>query len=323
MLHEDERYMRRALQIAALGAGRTAPNPMVGAVVVCDGRIIGEGYHVRCGGPHAEVNALAAVSEADRALLPKATLYVSLEPCCHYGKTPPCSELIIRHGVHRVVVGCEDPFPKVSGGGIEQLRAAGIEVTVGVLEEACKHLNRKFITYHTLRRPYVTLKWAVSSDGYLDRWRERFEDAPAAKLSSERSQQFVHRLRSEAQAIVVGHRTLQLDRPRLNVRAWCGANPSPVVLGCVGEDELPAGWQAYDDTQTLLQELWRQGMQSVLVEGGRQTLQTFIDEGLWDEAYEERSAVELGSGVPAPKMPVGVRVSVEQHFGSAFTHWEK
>ena len=150
--------MRRALQIAALGAGRTAPNPMVGAVVVCDGRIIGEGYHVRCGGPHAEVNALAAVSEADRALLPKATLYVSLEPCCHYGKTPPCSELIIRQGVRRVVVGCEDPFPKVSGGGIEQLRAAGIEVTVGVLEEACKHLNRKFITYHTLRRPYVTLK---------------------------------------------------------------------------------------------------------------------------------------------------------------------
>ena len=320
----DERYMRRCLHLASCGEQGAPPNPMVGAVIVYKDRIIGEGYHIHCGEAHAEVNAVHSVKKEDRAPLPESTIYVSLEPCAHYGKTPPCAELLVRTGFRRVVIGCLDPFSRVSGRGVEILRNAGIEVCGGVLEEECRKLNRRFITYHEKGRPYITLKWAVSNDGYLDRWREPEDDgsiAAPAKLSTPETQVNVHHMRAVHQAILVGHRTLLLDRPQLNVRHWAGRDPLKVVLGHIAEEELPAGWQAYADIDTLIVALHKQGVKSLLAEGGAKTLQAFIDAGLWDEAQEEQSAVVLGSGVPAPKMPRGVEKVIEKRWGVPFTHW--
>lgn len=319
---DDEKWMRRCLQLARNGRVGAPPNPMVGAVIVAAGRIIGEGYHARCGKAHAEVNAINAVRPADRHLLPEATIYVSLEPCAHYGRTPPCAELIVRTGIGRVVVGCVDPFARVSGRGIDILRRAGISVTVGVLEEECRRLNRRFITCQTAHRPFITLKWAVSADGFLDAWRTPDDDQAPALLSTAESLIRVHRLRAEHQAILVGHATLRLDHPALTVRHWAGPQPRRLVLGTVDEDELPAGFTAYADIDTLLDALTADGVQSLLVEGGGHTLQSFIDRGLWDEAYEELSPVVLGSGVPGPRMPVGVVRHVERHFGAVITHWQ-
>ncbi|MBR1733546.1 MAG: bifunctional diaminohydroxyphosphoribosylaminopyrimidine deaminase/5-amino-6-(5-phosphoribosylamino)uracil reductase RibD [Alloprevotella sp.] len=320
---DDERYMRRCLQLARRGEYGAPPNPMVGAVIVCQGRILGEGYHTRCGEAHAEVNAINGVREKDLPLLRESTLYVSLEPCSHQGKTPRCAELILRTGIPRVVVGCEDPFARVQGRGIRRLRDGGVEVSVGILREECRALNRRFITFHENRRPYITLKWAVSRDGFIDRWREDNAEGtlPPATLSTAYTQISVHHLRARHQAILVGHSTLRLDRPRLTLRRWAGHEPLKVVLGRVAEGELPAGWQAYADIETLIGSLHRQGIQSLLVEGGAQTLQSFIDAGLWDEAQEELSAAVLGSGVPAPKMPVGAERTMETRWGVAFTHW--
>lgn len=313
--------MRRCLQLARQGATGAPPNPMVGALIVCDGRIIGEGYHAKCGQAHAEVNAINSVRAEDRPLLGRSTLYVSLEPCSHYGRTPPCAKLIIDRHIPRVVVGCEDPFAKVHGRGIQMLREAGVEVIVGVLEKECRQLNRKFIVFHTHRRPYIFLKWACSRDGFIDRWREESEAGQPCALSTPRTQMLIHHLRASCQAILVGHSTLTLDRPSLTVRAWYGNNPLPVVLGRVGEDELPSGWQCFADIDTMLDSLHRQNVQSLLVEGGAKTLQTFIDRGLWDEAQEEHAAKVLGSGVPAPRMPRGVECTTDIRFGVPFSHW--
>lgn len=312
--------MRRCLELAQHGQMHAAPNPMVGAVIVAEGRIIGEGYHAKCGEAHAEVNAIRSVKPADRALLTASTLYVSLEPCSHYGRTPPCAALIVRTKIPRVVVGCIDPFARVQGRGVAMLREAGIEVTVGVLEEECRRLNRRFITAQTLHRPYVTLKWARSADGFIDRWRESDAEKPAL-LSSVWSLQHVHRLRALNQAILVGHHTLNLDHPHLTVRHWVGSDPLRVVLGRVADGELPAGFLAFADVNTALAELYKMGVQSLLVEGGQQTLQSFIDMGLWDEAFAEVSPTELGSGVPEPRMPVGARLSVEQAWGRTILHY--
>ena len=341
----DEHYMRRCLQLARQGENGAAPNPMVGAVIVCQGRIIGEGYHVHCGQAHAEVNAINSVRPEDRPLLQEATIYVSLEPCSHYGRTPPCAKLIVDRHIPRVVVGCEDPFAKVHGRGIQMLCDAGVEVTVGVLEEECRALNKKFITFHTHHRPYITLKWARSKDGFLDRWREPLLDTGNAAslstqpteggteestseaaqqpaiLSTSLTQMAVHHQRARHQAILVGHSTLHLDRPSLTVRAWDGADPLPVVLGRVAEGELPRGWQCFADIDLMLEALFRQNVQSLLVEGGARTLQSFIDAGLWDEAWEELSATMLQSGVPAPRMPYGVELEIVQKFGVPFSHW--
>ncbi len=316
---KDEKWMRRCLQLARCGCEGAAPNPMVGAVIVYGDRIIGEGYHVRCGQAHAEVNAVNAVRAADRALLKESTVYVSLEPCAHYGRTPPCAELIVRTGIPRVVVGCIDPFSRVSGRGIDILRAAGVKVKVGVLEKECRELNRRFIVCQTLGRPYITLKWASSADGFMDGWREN--GGQPARLSTSRSLLRVHHLRAGHQAILVGHNTLRLDRPQLTVRHWAGTDPLRIVLGAVAEDELPAGFRAYADIDTMLVGLFRDGVQSLLVEGGRQTLQSFIDRGLWDEAFEELSEVVLGSGVPVPRMPVGVSREVSYAFGVPVCRW--
>jgi diaminohydroxyphosphoribosylaminopyrimidine deaminase/5-amino-6-(5-phosphoribosylamino)uracil reductase len=222
--------MARCLQLARHGEFTTAPNPMVGAVIVHDGRIIGEGWHRQCGGPHAEVNAVRSVRPEDEGLLREATIYVSLEPCSHWGKTPPCAELLVEKGFRRVVVGCLDPNEKVAGRGIRRLREAGAEVVVGVLERECWWLNRKFMTFHTLNRPYITLKWAQSADGFIDRHRESRSDGEPVHFSSQWTQTLVHRLRATHQAILVGRRTWELDQPSLTTRLWPGRNPERVVL---------------------------------------------------------------------------------------------
>lgn len=316
----DEQYMRRCIELAQNGRMHAAPNPMVGAVIVHHDRIIGEGFHTCCGKAHAEVNAINSVKPEDRPLLKDSTIYVSLEPCAHYGRTPPCALLIVKTGIPRCVIGCIDPFSKVQGRGIEILREAGVKVKVGVLEKECQALNVRFMTAQTLHRPYITLKWARSADGFIDRWRDSAEEEPA-RLSTPYSLLRVHRLRAEHQAILVGHSTLTKDRPSLTVRHWSGGNPLRIVLGRVGEDELPAGFLAYADIPTMLEDLYARGIQSLLVEGGQQTLQSFIDEGLWNEAWVETAGFELGSGVPEPRMPVGVRLSTEIAFGATIWHY--
>lgn len=320
-LHEEnEKWMRRCIHLAMNGAQNAAPNPMVGAVIVHEGKILGEGYHICCGKAHAEVNAINSVKPAERHLLKESTIYVSLEPCAHYGRTPPCAELIVRTDIPRVVIGCKDPFAKVAGRGIDILRRAGIEVTVGVLEQECLRLNRTFITAQTKGRPFITLKWACSADGFIGAWND---DAPApVAISTPLSLLRVHHLRTTHQAILVGHRTLLSDSPSLTVRHWVGRQPLRIVLGRVAEGELPAGFEAFADIDTMLASLHRRGIQSLLVEGGQQTLQSFIDLGLWDEAWEEVSDKPLGEGIPVPKMPVGVTRRCERAFGVSLTHWE-
>ena len=303
----DELYMRRCLQLARCGEAGAAPNPMVGAVVVCDGRIIGEGYHRRCGGPHAEVNAIGSVRRPE--LLPRSTMYVSLEPCAHYGKTPPCADLIVAKRIPRVVVGCRDSFSQVDGRGIERLRQAGVEVRVGVLEEECRRLNRRFFTFHERRRPWVTLKWAQTADGFIDRRRTPAE-APLC-ISTPLTQTLVHRLRAQRQAILVGTETALLDNPSLTLRLWPGPQPLRLVIDRRGR--LPRSLRLFDEvapthvytTESLPQimaDLYGRGIQSLLVEGGRRLLQSFIDEGLWDEARVETAPFRLGDGVPAPEL---------------------
>lgn len=320
----DEIYMRRCLQLAANGRKNARPNPMVGAVIVCNGRIIGEGYHVRCGEGHAEVNAIASVKDA--ALLRESTIYVSLEPCSHYGKTPPCADFIIEKGLRRVVVGCVDPFAKVSGRGIQKLRDAGIEVKVGVLEDECMKLNKRFMTFHSKHRPFITLKWAQSADGFID----TPDDKPRAMISDSYTSIWGHKRRAEHQAIIVGRRTALLDNPSLTTRNWCGDNPVRVVIDRCGT--LPDSLHIFDSLVStlvfssseasrkivrdnveeifidfncdiipqILEKLYERGIQTLLVEGGRQLLQSFIDDGLWDEAYVETGDIVLNEGVNAP-----------------------
>ena len=237
---EDEIYMRRCLQLAQNGKQLAKPNPMVGAVIVSHGRIIGEGYHVRCGEGHAEVNAFAHVRPEDEPLLGDATLYVSLEPCSHHGKTPPCADLIVRKGVRRCVIGCVDPFAKVHGRGIQRLREAGIAVTVGVLEAECRALNRRFITCNTEHRPYLILKWAQTQNGIIS-------DASGQplSLSTPVTRRLVHQLRAECDAILVGHTTFSTDHPQLNTRHWSGASPQRIVLSrtLAAQNATLPGWR--------------------------------------------------------------------------------
>ena len=281
----DKCYMRRCLQLAENGLLTTRPNPMVGAVIVAGGRIIGEGYHVRCGEAHAEVNAFAAVSKSDEWLLPQATVYVSLEPCAHYGRTPPCADLIVSKGVRRVVVGCVDPFARVQGRGVGKLREAGIDVTVGVLEEECRWLNRRFFTFHQLHRPYIILKWAQTADGFLD------GHGAAVTISTPLTKMLVHKLRSESDAIVVGRVTEEREHPRLDVRHWSGRSPVKIVMS------------SSHGIDAIIGECVERNLQSLLVEGGRQTLMSFIEAGLWDEIRMEHGQIITKGGTPAPGVP--------------------
>ena len=235
--------MSRCIQLARNGFYGAAPNPMVGAVIVHDGKIIGEGYHVRCGGPHAEVNAVRSVRNPE--LLKESTIYVSLEPCSHYGKTPPCADLIVEKGIPRVVVGCMDPFAKVAGRGIRKLQEAGIEVTVGVLEAECLALNRRFITFHTHHRPYITLKWAESADGFMDSLRTDYEKEKPYAFSTPYTRMLVHRCRAEHQAILVGRQTALADNPSLNLRMWPGKSPLRLVMDRRGD--LPGHLALFND----------------------------------------------------------------------------
>lgn len=302
----DERMMRRCIQLARCGRENAKPNPMVGAVIVACGRIIGEGYHVRCGEGHAEVNAFASVRAEDEPLLPQATLYVSLEPCSHYGKTPPCADLIVRKGVARVVVGCVDPFAEVSGRGIKRITEAGIEVTVGVLEKECRELNRRFITYHARRRPYIILKWAQSADGFID---SHFQPA---LFSTPFTQMLSHKLRAENDAILVGRVTDERDHPQLNVRHWHGQNPLRLVLSHT--TTLPQ----------LMQNLYERKIQSLIVEGGAKTHQSFIDAGLWDKIRIETAPVTVGAGTAAASLPNNaVAVNEQSYDGNSIIVYQK
>jgi len=338
---EDEKFMARCIQLALNGRKNAQPNPMVGAVIVHDGKIIGEGYHRKCGEAHAEVNAINSVKDPD--LLKDSTIYVSLEPCAHYGKTPPCADLIISKRLKRVVVGCTDPFAKVNGLGIRKIKEAGIDVTVGVLEKECKHLNRVFFTFHSQHRPFVVLKWAQSPDGFIAGKNQK------TIISTSYTQMLAHKRRTECQAIIVGTNTANIDNPKLDARKWHGNNPVRVVID--KEKKLSHDLHLFDGSVTtivfadnssndvnskananessaslatktntaepvkyiyidfkqniipqILDHLYLLGIQSLLVEGGAQLLQSFIDYGVWDEAYVEIGGNNIIEGVEAPNM---------------------
>ena len=287
---DDEKFMRRCIQLALNGRQNAKPNPMVGAVIVsADGRIIGEGYHVRCGEGHAEVNAFASVSQNDEALLKEATMYVSLEPCSHYGKTPPCADLIIRKGVRRVVVGCIDEFAEVQGRGIKKLQDAGIAVEVGVLEKECKELNRRFFTFHREKRPYIILKWAQTANGFID------DQYKPVQISNDFTKMLSHKLRAEEDTILVGRVTNERDHPQLTVRDWHGQNPKRLVI---------------DHAHPLnLESLHAHNIQSLIVEGGAETLRSFLVQNLWDEIrVETNTTMTVSGGTRAPQIPANVEV---------------
>jgi diaminohydroxyphosphoribosylaminopyrimidine deaminase/5-amino-6-(5-phosphoribosylamino)uracil reductase len=326
----DEQYMRRCLQLARCAAGSTSPNPVVGAVIVCDGRIIGEGYHIRAGEPHAEVNAVRSVKPADRHLLPQSTIYVTLEPCSHYGKTPPCCDMIIKEGIKRVVIGVTDNNECVNGAGIARMKKAGIEVVVGLMENECVAINSPFFTYNRLARPFVTLKWAQTADGFIDVMRD---GGTPLCISTPVSQVAVHKLRAEHDAILVGTRTALLDNPSLNLRHWTGRAPLRLVIDRKGV--LPASLNLFDGSlptfvytenfvvgkfsknieqiildfssdvpAQILSHLHSLKIQSLLVEGGAQLLQSFINASLWDCArVEVNKSFVVGGGVSAPVIP--------------------
>ena len=337
----DEKYMRRALQPARQGAGHTSPNPMVGAVIVDpDGAIIGEGWHRKCGEGHAEVNAVASISDPD---LPKdSTIYVTLEPCSHYGKTPPCARLLIERGFPRVVVGCLDPFVKVAGRGVAMLREAGIEVVVGVLEQECRALNRRFMTAHTTGRPWVQLKWAQTADGYIALPPDAGENP--LHMSTPVTMRLMHRQRALCDAIVVGANTARIDNPSLTTRYWPGNSPLRVILSHdlsipdnlnLLTDGLPTvvynsmknetvGNVEYvklniDTPKAWLEDLYCRKVTSVMVEGGTQVLQSLINAGTWDEARVEVSPRKVGQGIAAPSID-GYRVARYLIDGNAITY---
>lgn len=306
-------YMQRAIYLASLADEyRVQMNPKVGAVLVYKDRIIGEGYHQEAGKPHAEVNCLESVSPQDQIHIPESTMYVTLEPCAHEGKTPSCAKRLVAERVPRVVMGTLDPFPSVAGRGAQILRDAGIEVEVGMLEEECKELAKVFMVNQLERRPFITLKWAESADGFIDHKREYSK--PAAQISTPFIQILTHRMRGAHMGIMVGKGTIIADRPQLNNRLW-PLLPSPKVyvldrsaetLSYVKERK---GWQLIDDStdlKALFEQIYREGINSVLVEGGATLLTALIEAGLWDELRREISPIQLTEGVPAPKLPPSV-----------------
>lgn len=319
--------MRRCIQLAKNGLGTTYPNPMVGSVVVFDSKIIGEGWHEQAGKPHAEVNAIASVN--DNSLLRRSTIYVNLEPCSHFGKTPPCANLIIEKGIPNVVIGTTDPHIKVAGEGIAKLRAAGCQVEVGILEPECQKLNKRFFTFHQKKRPFVILKWAQTTDGFIAPG-ERPKKEPVW-ITNEFSRLRVHKMRSEEQAILVGTNTVLSDNPHLTTRAWQGNSPMRIVLdrdlkiqqdahvydGSTptivltenpGFDTPNVRFGTLDFSRELASQicdtLYNHGLQSVIIEGGTKTLQTFLDAGLWDEAFVFVGPGTFNTGVTAPVLTI-------------------
>jgi diaminohydroxyphosphoribosylaminopyrimidine deaminase / 5-amino-6-(5-phosphoribosylamino)uracil reductase len=320
-----KKYMRRCLEIAGLGAGQVAPNPMVGCVIVHNDRIIGEGYHAQYGGPHAEVNAIRSVKR--RELLTESTLYVNLEPCAHHGKTPPCADLIVEQKIPRVIIGTSDPFSEVSGKGIEILQRGGVQVEVEILNEDCRWLNRRFFTFHEKKRPYIILKWAQTLDGYIDLIRDAGQSAQPNWISNSLARTLVHKTRTEEASILVGTNTVLKDNPSLTARDWAGQSPVRLVID--RENRLPKHLNVFDGSvRTLifthlqvnqltgpeccridferevpgqiLKELYERRILSVIIEGGAFTLQQFIDTGLWDEAHIYSGSKMFFGGIKAP-----------------------
>lgn len=307
-----EKYINRCIQIAKNGLGTTAPNPMVGSVIVFRKRIIGEGYTSPFGGPHAEVNAIQSV--IDKSLLKEATLYVTLEPCSHFGKTPPCSDLIINHNIPNVVIGTTDTHSKVAGNGIKKLIEAGCHVTVGILEAACQEHHKRFFTFHNKKRPYIILKWAETADGFIAP-KKRDEQKPVW-ITNEFSRQLVHKWRTEEQAILIGTNTALADNPSLTVRDWTGKNPTRFVIDI--QQKLPDDLVVFNNEAETIRItesdinfkkplafqiakfLHKKNIQSIIIEGGAQTLQTFIDENIWDEARIFTGQTTFTEGTKAP-----------------------
>ena len=345
--------MYRCLQLAQAGAGHVAPNPMVGAVLVYNNRIIGEGCHREYGMSHAEVNCIASVQKEDLRLVSKSVMYVSLEPCAHYGKTPPCVDLIIQHLIPKVVIGCRDPFPEVNGKGIEKLLAAGVTVTTGILEKECRQLNKRFFTFHTHRAPYIILKWAQSNDGAI-----AAPGGSAVQISNAYSSRLVHRWRSEESAILVGTRTAMLDDPALTTRLWPGKNPIRLVID--RELKLPASLRLFDETaptvifnelrntismdgsnvfagggnwycqlkqdagilQQVMNALYHLRIQSVLVEGGTKLLQSFMNESRWNEArIITNETLRIPGGIKAPQLAQAQIIMEEHLFSDRIEHY--
>ena len=294
--NKDIMYMHRCLQLAEYGRYGAKPNPMVGAMIVAGDRIIGEGYHERCGQGHAEVNAFASVSPSDEKLLPAATMYVSLEPCAHYGKTPPCARLIIEKGIKNVVVGCVDSFSKVSGKGIAMMREAGINVKVGILAEKCRWLNRRFFTFNERKRPYITLKWAQTVNGFID------NEGTSLSISTTFTRQLVHKLRAENDAILVGRTTYLRDHPKLDVRHWTGESPYSYILSHC------------NTIDNIINDCYENNRQSLLVEGGLATLNSFIDADLWDEIRVETAPFTVANGTEAPRIPSSASLNDKVEF---------
>lgn len=325
-MHQHNKYLRRCIQLAQLGAGYVSPNPMVGAVIVHNDIIIGEGYHQKYGKAHAEVNAINSVLiKYDNAveLLKASTIYVSLEPCAHYGKTPPCADLIIKHQIPTVVIGCRDPFSQVNGRGIEQLQQAGVNVVTGVSEQECLDLNKRFFTRVLRQRPYIILKWAQTQDGFFAR-----DDSSQFWITGPESRKLVHKWRSVEDAVLVGKKTAKIDNPQLNVREWQGRTPKRVVID--RKLELSHDLHLFDQSvetlvfnevktdlqdnikyisledfdnfvpQYILFQLYLQDIQSVIIEGGANTLNAFIEAGLWDEARIFTGNAILTKGIKAP-----------------------
>lgn len=321
----DKKFMQRCIELAKCGFGTASPNPMVGAVITHNDRIIGEGWHKKCGEPHAEVNAVNSVK--DKSLLCESTIYVSLEPCAHVGRTPACADMLIREGFKNVVIGSIDPFAKVAGKGIEKLQKAGVNVKLGVLKEECDWLNRRFFTYHTQQRPYIILKWAQTADGYIDNCRDEINQQPLL-ISNDYFSTINHKWRSTEDAILVGKNTVILDNPQLTTRRWTGRNP---VRICLDRNlTLPLQCKIFDSQAKtiiinskreeivgnlhyhkidykkelvgqLLRVLYEEEIQSVIVEGGKQTIESFISCGSWDEAHVFESEQVIGNGVHAPE----------------------
>lgn len=319
--------MQRCIQLAKNGMGTTYPNPMVGSVIVKNDRIIGEGWHQKAGLPHAEVNAFAQVGK--EVSMKGAILYVSLEPCSHYGKTPPCADLIISKGIKNVVIGSTDPNPKVAGNGIRKLREAGCEVVTGILEAECTELNKRFFTFQQKKRPYIFLKWAQTANGFIAPLKQSRNEARPVWITNKYSRQLVHKMRSEEMSILVGTQTVLDDNPSLTVRHWAGSHPVRIVID--RNLQIPETFSVFDNSaktivfnereskelnnieyikldfktvlpQEILNVLFQKNVQSLIVEGGAKTLQSFVDADLWDEAWVFTGANNFEGGIAAPRL---------------------
>ncbi len=345
----EERFMARCLYLANLGKYKVAPNPMVGAVIVYNDRIIGEGYHQEYGKPHAEPNAINSVKEVDKQFLSDSTLYVNLEPCSHYGKTAPCATLIVKHKIKRVVIATLDPNPRVAGRGLKILQDAGVEVLVGVLEKEALFLNRRFFTFQTKNRPFIILKWAQSIDGFIDKKRTEPSEKPIL-ISNPITQKMTHKMRAENMSIMVGKNTVLLDNPTLTVRNWIGQSPIRIAFDC--KNEIPEYFKIKDNSvksiilgntvnenlqnliylnvkdtsylEFVLKELHKQNIHSILVEGGFTLLQSFLQLNLWDEINVEISPFKIYDGVESPSIPSNaIETSRDKIEDNLWLHFEK